>query len=83
MEILIFGGWEKSGNVKEVSSLKLNGKTWSATATAGELEEADIFLFNGGVRQDIDSEEVVVCGSSYLHRFSEKTRKFEVVRKLA
>jgi hypothetical protein len=52
------------------------------TDAVGELQDADIFLFTGPLRQDVEKGDVVICGQDYLHVYREKERRFETVKKL-
>jgi hypothetical protein len=82
-EIVIFGGWD-SDNLTDSYFLKEDTPNKFSIQAEDEcyLQDADLFLFTGAFRQDTDKGEVVVCGQDYLHRFTEKDREFETIRKI-
>lgn len=46
------------------------------------LEQPDLFLFGGALRIDVEKKETIISGQEYIHKFNEKERGFEIVKKI-
>lgn len=82
-EILVFGGWDSENQVDSFFlKIEQSGKQSIYQEDECKLEDADIFLFTGALRQDTEKGEVIFSGQEFIHRFIEKERGFETVRKI-
>jgi len=79
-EIVIFGGFDLQ-YLNNSFLLVLEGRANFKinTEKPKKLQNADIIMFNGGIRLDIDKSEYVICGQDYVHRMDDKTLTFETV----
>ena len=82
-EILVFGGWDSENQTDSFFfKIENSGQVSIYQEDECKLQDADIFLFTGAFRQDTEAGEVVFSGQENIHRYNEKERGFETVRKI-
>lgn len=71
-------------NEKECYFLKAETTDKFGISTEDEckLQDADIFQFNGAIRMETDKSAMIVCGQNFIHKFNDKERGFETVKKI-
>jgi N-acetylneuraminic acid mutarotase len=76
---VVFGGWNKTTLNKSVIVRSIENSAEYAIEESGDMASEDTFVSNGLVARSPEDREVIVFGTSHVHKFNENSKTFSLV----